>query len=49
MAEHDLIALLKIAPKERRIELLQAYIQQFGPLSYAGGEAVRRLLKGETK
>ncbi len=47
MKEHELIALLKVAPKERRIELLQAYIQRYGPLSYASGEAVRRLLKGE--
>ena len=47
MGEHELIALLEIAPKERRIELLQAYIQRFGSLSYASGEAVRRLLKGE--
>ena len=47
MTEQELIALLEIAPKERRIELLQAYIQRFGPLSYAGGEAIRRLLKGK--
>lgn len=47
MGEHELIALLEVAPKERRTELLQMYIQRYGPLSYAGGEAVRRLLKGE--
>ena len=47
MTEQELITLLKIAPKERRIELLQAYIQRYGPLSYASGEAIRRLLKGE--
>ena len=49
MTEQELIALLEIAPKERRIELLQAYIQRFGPLSYVGGKAIRRLLKGESK
>lgn len=47
MTEQELIALLEIIPKERRIELLQAYIQRFGPLSNAGGEVIRRLLKGE--
>ena len=47
MTEQELFALLEIAPKERRIELLQAYIQRFGSLSYACGKAVRRLLKGE--
>lgn len=47
MTERELIAVLEVAPKERRTELLQAYIQRFGSLSYAGGDAVRRLLKGE--
>ncbi len=47
MEEHELIALLEVVPKERRIELLQTYIQRYGPLSYASGEVIRRLLKGE--
>lgn len=47
MTERELIALLKVAPKERRTELLQTYIQRYGPLSYAGEDIVRRLLKGE--
>lgn len=47
MEEHELIALLEVVPKERRIELLQAYIQRYGPLSYTSGEAVKRLLKEE--
>lgn len=47
MTERELIALLEVAPKEHRAELLQTYIQRYGPLSYASGEAIRRLLKGE--
>lgn len=47
MTERELIAVLEVAPKKRRTELLQAYIQRYGSLSYACGEAVRRLLKGE--
>lgn len=47
MTERELLALIEVAPKEQRAELLQTYIQRYGPLSYAVGKAIRQLLKGE--
>lgn len=47
MTERELLALIEVAPKEHRAELLQTYIQRYGPLSYAVGKTIRQLLKGE--
>lgn len=47
-SEQKLIEFLKRMPdKESKASLLQAYIQDEGPISDKNGEVVRRLLEGE--
>lgn len=45
--EQRLIEILKSVPIERRVLLVQAYVQKFGGVSTETGDIIRKLLKGE--